>query len=61
MMESSPSTLSATAGAIIRTARLTKVDAGADFRALDELSLAVAIVGTHICVNPLRYVEASLH
>src|ERR1035437_1930409 len=43
MMESSPSTVSATANAIIRTARLAKVYAGADFRAVDELSLTVAV------------------
>jgi ABC-type multidrug transport system ATPase subunit len=42
MMKSSPSTVSATADAIIRTARLTKVYAGTDFPAIDELSLTAA-------------------
>jgi ABC-type multidrug transport system ATPase subunit len=41
-MESSPSAVSATADAIIRTARLTKVYAGTDFRAVDELNLTAA-------------------
>ena len=42
MMESSPSTVSVTADAIIQTARLTEVYAGTDFRAVDELSLTSA-------------------
>ena len=42
MMASSSKTVSAVADAIIRTADLTKVYAGADFRAVDELNLTVA-------------------
>jgi ABC-2 type transport system ATP-binding protein len=41
MRESVGSAVNATDGVIIRTALLTKVYAGADFRAVDELNLTV--------------------